>query len=542
MKLRRVAVAACLCVSGTATAGGLFLPGAGAQSTARAGAAVASAEDGEAISLNPAGMAKAKGTTITIGFTALNYNMSFHRNGSYDVHDNDTEPYEGQRYPIVHNTAEPALGIGRYLPIPTIGIVSDLGGAVKNLTVGFGLYTTQAYPERRMNEVNGRPYFVPNAAGGFDFPAFGEPPPPTRYDIIEQTAVIVMPAVAVAYRVLPELDIGARFQAGFAHLKTSVAVWGGLANYDEWIKKDGIFTLDARDNFLFSGGLGLAYRPTPTIELGAHYNGPTKVSARGDAFASNGPAVDLNGQPVAILPLPDDEARCAPGGRADKLKGCVELELPMSATVGARYKLLDADGTLRGDIELNAEWQNWSAERASDFRVVVDAKVTPQNLPEQGINLKDNIVRHGLRDTFGVRLGGSYRIPAGANTVIARGGVGYETGAAKPGWERASLDGAARTMITAGGAYQLSRVRIDAGFGVALQGTRTDSRTCNPMLDPSMQQGCGPGGALQPIDQRQGPDPINPLVVPQSQAENPVNQGTFQSHYVMFMLGMSTWF
>jgi hypothetical protein len=46
----------------------------------------------------------------------------------------------------------------------------------------------------------------------------------------------------------------------------------------------------------------------------------------------------------------------------------------------------------------------------------------------------------------------------------------------------------------------------------------------------------------QPLEDRQGPDPINPIVAPGSQLENPVNQGTFKSHYLLFMLGASTWF
>lgn len=542
MKLSRVVLTVGVLVapvaSKTATAGGLFLPGAGAKSTARAGASVASADDGEAITLNPAGIAKAKGTTITLGFTALNYVMSFHRNGAYATHDNDAEAFEGQRYPIVENKSSPAIGIGSYLPVPAFGIVSDLGGRLPNMKVGLGLYTTNAYPDRNMNNVNGRPYFVPSGHG-YTFPTFGEPPPPTRYDIIDQSAVIIMPAVVASYSITPDLDVGARFQAGFAHLKSTVAVWGGLANYDEWIKQDGVFTLDARDTFVHGWGLGVAYRPTPVIELGAHYNAQIDVSAQGSAHATNGPNVGLNGQPVIILPPEDARARCAPGGTPQLQKGCVELALPMSATIGARYKFLGPNGRLRGDLELDVEWQNWSAERASDFRVVVDARVTPEAFPEQGLDLKDNIVRHGLRDTIGVRLGGSWNIPVGDDTIVARGGVGYETAAAKPGWERVDFDGAARTMITAGGSYQLPRFQIDAGFGVALQGTRTDGRNCNPTA-PS--EGCGPGMAVQPIADRQGPDPINPLLVPTQQAENPVNQGTYKSHYLMFMLGMSTWF
>jgi len=541
MKLSRALFTAAICVPATATAGGLLLPGVGAQSTARAGAATVAAEDGEALSLNPAGMAKAKGTTITIGFAAIDYSLTFQRNGVYDTNDMEAESYEGQRYPTVENQSKPEIGIGSYLPVPAIAIVSDLGGAVKGLHVGAGLYTTNAYPDRNMNNVNGKPYFVPTDEGGYDFPAFGDPPPPTRYDIIEQSAVIIAPAIGVAYRINDKLDIGGRFQLGFAHLKSTVAVWGGLANYDEVIRKDGIFSLDAKGT-TYGWGLGTNFRPTPNIEIGAHYNAQMDVQAKGDAISANGPGVDLSGQPVVVLPVDDSAARCAPGGTPQKLKGCVELALPMSASIGGRYKFLGADGTEKGDIELDIEWQHWGAQRAGQFRVVVDAKVTPESLPDQGIDLKDNIVEHGLQDTYGIRVGGSWRFPQGANTIIARGGVGYETAAAKKNWERVDLDGAARTMLAVGGSYKLPRVSIDAGFGVILEGTRTDSRMCNPALNAGMQEGCGPGGSVQPLDERGGPDPINPLVVPTSQAENPINQGTFSSHYLMFMIGASTWF
>lgn len=525
-------------------AGGLLLPGAGAVSTARAGTGVASAEGGEALVLNPAGLAKSKGTTITIGASIVNYAMSFHRNGTYDDYDDpnlDPLPYEGQRYPVVENDPSPPLGIGPYQPIPVIAVTSDLGGRVPGLSIGAGLYAPSAYPFRNMNKVNGKPFFVPNSAGGYDPPAtFDDPPPPSRYDIVEQEAAIILPSIAAAYSITPDLDIGGRFSLGFAHVKSTVVVWGEPANYHEYIKKDGVFTLDATDSLVTTWSLGATYRPAPAIEIGAQYTSPINMLAKGNAMSSNGPEVQLNGQPIIVLPSID--SRCAPGGTREKLKGCVELALPMTATIGGRYKFLGDNGLVNGDIELNVDWQNWSAERATDYRVVVDGQVTTEAMPDNGINLKDTLIRHGLRDTFGVRLGGSWNFPAGPNTITARAGVGYETAAAKKGWERADLDGAARIIGTIGGSYRLDRVSIDLGFGYIHQGTRTDSRNCNPVLDAPPYPGCGPGGAQQPLEDRQGPDPVNPIVNPDQQLENPVNQGTFKSHYLLFMLGMSTWF
>jgi long-chain fatty acid transport protein len=541
MKLGAFTISLGVCASTTAYAGGLILPGSGAVSTARAGTGVASTEGGEAISLNPAGLAKSKGTTITIGAAIVNYDMSFQRNGSYEPHAGDPLSYDGDRYPTIENDPSPPLGIGPYQPIPVIAVVSDLGGAVPGLHVGAGLYAPNAYPFRNMNKVNGKPYFVEAANGGYQFPTtFDTPPPPSRYDIVEQEAAIILPSVAASYSILPQLDVGARLSIGWSEVKSTVAVWGEPANYSEYVKKDGLFTLDAKDSFVMAWALGATYRATPAIELGAQYTGPVDMLAKGDAVNSLGPEATLSGQPITVLP--SGTVRCAAGGTPDKLKGCVEFGLPMTATVGGRYKFLGEDGRMNGDLELNVDWQNWSTDRAGNYHVIVDAQVTTPSMPDNGIDLKENRVGHGLKDTFGVRLGGSWNFPAGANTVIARGGLGYETGAAKEGWERADFDGASRMIATVGGSYKFSRVQVDVGFGYIHEGTRTDSRNCNPVLDVPPYEGCGPNDEQRPLEDRQGPDPINPIVNPDQQLENPVNQGTFKSHYLMFMLGMSTWF
>lgn len=533
-----------LCISSTASAGGLLLPGAGAISTSRAGASVASAEDGEALTLNPSGMAKGHGTRIQIGASIINYFMTFQRNGTYDDLANDAQPYEGQAYPVVEQDAHPALGIGRYQPVPVIAVVSDLGGAVPNLTAGVGLYAPNAYPFRRMNNVNGKPYFTQDGDGNWQFPVAGEPPPSTRYDIIEQDAAVILPGVGVAYRVNDQLDVGGRFSAGVANVKSTIALWGMPANFAEWIKQDSLFTLDAKDNFVTTWDLGVTYRVNPIFEVGANYSAQMNVSAKGDAHAVNGPEVTLAGQPVAILP--SNSPRCAAGGTAQALKGCVEFALPMTAQVGGRYKILDGNGTERGDLEMDLNWEHWQAERASDFRVVVDAQATTAGSPNAGIDLKDNLVKHGFRDTWGLRLGGSYKLPAGTNLVTVRGGFAYDTAAAKEGWERADIDGSSRMMLSAGGSYRLPRFQIDAGFGAILEGTRSTSANCNPVANPAgtspLYTGCSASGEQQAPADRQGPDPINPLVLPDQQLESPTNQGTYKSHYLMFMLGVSTWF
>ena len=557
--MKLLVAAGLVSMAGTATAGGLLLPGAGAISTSRAGAAVASTDDGESLALNPAGLASAgSGTFVQLGISAIDYFMSFKRNGAYDQISGDALPYEGQRYPGVTNNASPPLGIGSTQPVPVIAIVSDLGGKVPGLHAAFGLYAPNAYPFRDMNTVNGHPYFTPNAAGGYDFPvSYDAPPPPTRYDIIHEEAAIILPSVGAAYRINDKVDVGARVSAGVATLNSTVAVWGLPANYSEWVKQDGLFTLNA-SGFVYNWQLGTTIHPTPVIDLALTYTAPIWIHAKGDAISTNGPAVNLNGAQVAVTPFDNN---CDHGaGTAAKLRGCVDVEIPMTAQLGARYKIKDDQGRTRGDVEADLGWEHWGAScdytkdptclDPSDFHVTIDAQVGTTTMPS-GIPLKPQLVTHGFQDTYSARVGGSYSFPTGDNLVIARGGVGYDTAAAKPGWERADFDGAARTMIAAGASYKMHQLQIDAGFGVILEGTRTDDRTCNPTSGMPSATNPGPGcagtpgytggtpGQDNPAGARKGPDPINPIVVSNVQTENPVNEGTFKSHYLFVLLGAS---
>jgi long-subunit fatty acid transport protein len=539
MKLRVAPLLGLVFVPAVAHAGGLFLPGNGAVSTSRAGAAVASASDGEALSVNPAGLAKSKGTTITLSAAIINYAMSFTRRGTYDDIDTDALPYEGQPFPTVRNDASPPLGIGGYQPIPVIAVVTDLGGAVKGLTLAAGVYAPNSYPFRDMcTELSSgcRKY-----AFNGDFNAA---PPPQRYDIMSQEAAVFVPSIAAAYRIAPQLDIGARVGWGIGEVKSKIALWGTLDNYAENVKEDVLFSVEGKDNFVPTFGVGVTFRPTPVIELGLNYNSQMSLLAKGEATTDLGPEALFNMFAYTVRPAPDQEARCAPGGTDESQKACVELALPMSVTLGGRYKFIGDDGTEKGDVELDATWENWSAERASNYRVVVDADIYLESNPDEAVaSIVDNYVKHGLQDTFGVRLGGSYRIPAGNAELIVRGGVAYDTRAAKDGWLRADVDGAARTTGALGIGYRAKRFEINAGFGYVYEGTNDNPGTCNPDSNavPPIQ-GCGAGGVEQPVEDRTGPDPISPVLIETAQAESPVTQGTYDSSYTMFLLGFSTWF
>lgn len=549
-------------IAHSAHAGGLLLPGAGVVSTSRAGAGVASADDGEAFALNPAGIAKARGTTITLAASMIDYAMEFQRRGSYDAVDGEAYPYEGAPFNKVKNAAKAPFGIGGFQPIPVATVISDLGGIVPGLHVGIGIFVPNAYPFREMCVE------LPSGCEEYIFNNNPDlPPPGTRYDIMKQEAAVYLPSLVVAYRVLPELDVGVRLSSGIATVASVTSVWATVGpSYDEDVKKDGVFDVDARDNFVPGFALGATYRPSPNLEFAANYTSKLDIHAKGDATSQIGPNTGVAGIAVQIAALPDDAARCAPGGRETDLKACVDFALPRSVQLAGRYKFLDGAGNLRGDVELDLDWQNWGATCSDgellsgecvdpgNFRVVVDAGAVIGGTGAQ-IALNDSVVRHGLRDTYAVRVGGSYVLPiggtrdvrdrtsndvddGGADQIILRGGAGYETAAAKTGWLRADLDGAARTTLTLGAAYRARRFEISAGGGAILEGSPQNPNSngatepCNPT---SGNPGCGG-------DEREGPDPINPITNPELQAESPVAQGDYKSHYLLFMLGFSTWF
>ncbi|MCX5743802.1 MAG: outer membrane protein transport protein [Proteobacteria bacterium] len=429
------------------------------------------------------------------------------------------------------NNPKPPLGIGKMQPVPVIAVISDLGGAVKGLHVAAGIYAPNAYPFRDMSQ-------------GYVFGSDAGPPPPSRYDILTQEAAVLFPSLAASYRINDMIDVGARVSWGLADLHSKTTIWG-TTNFSEWIEQDGVIDLKAKDNFVPAFGVGATFRPTANLEFGVNYTSAAQIRAKGTVESQNGDAVNLGGEPIVVGPPPPDVTpRCAAGGTATAQKACVDLDLPMSAQLGGRYKFLDSKGNFVGDVELDLDWQNWSTDRASNYRVVVDAYAYVNDMPT--LDLKDSIIHHGLKDTFAARLGGSYRIPLDevrGDNIVVRGGVGFDTAAAKTGFLRADLDGAARTTITAGAGYKAKTWEVNVGGGVILEGTNTNPGDCNPVgtVSPAAQ-GCDGTGFETPVPDRTGVDPSNPAIKDNVQNQSPVNQGKFESHYVLFMLGFTKTF
>jgi long-chain fatty acid transport protein len=488
----------------SAPAGGLMVSENGAAAMQRGGAFVARADDPTALSINPAGLMKARRFELYLGSNLAFYSLTYQRAGTYENQpDRGPQPgYVGTPYPEMKNESGPQ-------PLPMLAGTYHFDGIP--LAVGIGAFAPPSVPNRDFScTVDENCIVRPDGA-----------PAPQRYDVINQEAIILLPSVAVAYRILPELDVGARFAVGFGRIKARSFTWGALTgNPEEDPSKDGDFSVNVTDNFIPQAQLGVLYRPTAFLELGAEWTSGITIDGQGTGEARLGENVSpIPGTTPMLVPVADAEAVCAPGGSASALKSCVKVKLPMHAQLGVRYIFRDEAGGEKADVELDLRWENWSA--ASDTEVVVDGQDSLI-----GLKLNKVIIRHGYRDVFSMRLGGSYQLPVGENRLHLRAGVAIDTAAAPVSWTRADQDGVAQFLLALGAGYELSWLRIDLGVGLVFQPTRTVTDVPNP------------GNP----DDRQQPDPKQPAFPDELRAYSPFNAGTYDSSYLLASLGFTAKF
>lgn len=501
-------------------AGGMSLPGTGPQPQARAGAFTAKADDPSALAHNPAGFAKLDGTVVTVGFNLVDFSLSYQRTGSYEASGRD-EVWEGQPYPTIKDESHPDLGIGEYQAIPLVAVSTDFGRPSLPVRAAIGLFAPQGYPGR-------------DFADNIDVGVGEDAPAPQRYDIMEQHATVVAPTLAVAYSPLDVLDVGARFSWGYAKTGGKKALWS-VRNYEEWPGRDAVFTLDAKDAFVPSFGLGLLYRPASWVELGAAYNSRISIRSKGTGTSDIGGGI-LEG--LETIPIEDQYTLCGPGGEVGALISCLDFDIPQNATVAARYVFRDESGAERADVELDVRWEDWSESTVTT--IIVDGQISVDGAGYLPLNASVN--RHGYQDVFSFRLGGAYSFPIGRNKLILRAGAAYDTRTAPLSWTRVDIDNKRRATLTTGIAFETSRFRVDLGGGRVLEPDNTVAQ-CQPPDGPSLDSpGCDGTGEDAPVLDRTAPDPGQPLQGPLNAIESPFNAGTYESGYTLFSLGLTTWF
>lgn len=373
--------------------GGYYSGTLGARAAGRGGAVVASTDDVTAVDINPAGLAKATGTTFQLGNIFSRNAYSYTRDTTKDWGDIDQNT--GQPKVVSFNTV--SNGQPWQALDPFFGVASKLG--LRDFTFGAAVY-------------------APPGIGKLAFPAGGG----QRYQMVSREVIFLKYVGSVAWNYQDVFGIGATFQ--WIHMPTlrySLVIDGTVFSQPANPVSSGydiMANMQGSSLFTFNAVLGTWVRPTPFLE-----------------FALSGQVVPANivaNANLNVTAIGDEIGRVSllrNNSPANDVK--VTMPLPMLFRAGVRYRGIVGSRELF-DLELNVEYQTWS--RVNKF--AIDTRGLQAKSQSDRVELGTiNIDKH-WKDTIAVRLGGDYAVVPSLLTL--RAGGYYETAVADPAY--ASVD------------------------------------------------------------------------------------------------------
>jgi long-chain fatty acid transport protein len=391
----------------------------GAEALGRGGAFVAKADNPTAINYNPAGFAKLRGHHIAISASAVRSLLSFTR-----FNQNQRDSAGSNTYPTM-DSSNPWFAAPVHLMATT-----DLG-LFDNITLAAGFYapsaTTGGFPAE-IEDKNGK-----------------KVPAPQRYDKVSMGGLMLFPALAVAFRPVDWIDVGLSFQWVVSQVKTeNYGMVGTACDTPEDPTCDIAMEIEASDMFAPTGSAGVLLRPMPSLELGALVRLPSKSELKGKASVTVGSALkQLEGYlKYPILDPVDPEV-------------VIENRYPLMLRLGARYIFFSGDEEM-ADIEANFIFENWAA--VSERMITISAKSLNKPMEPQSMDSK-------LKNTFGLRVGASYRTKLAANfELIFRAGAFGETESTEVSDTSLQVLGPRRLGLTGGVGVRWGRFAMDAAY------------------------------------------------------------------------------
>ena len=395
--------------SSTAFGGGFEFPDIGTRAVSRGGAFAVLADDLTAMAHNPGGLIRGEGTRILYNHNLVWAPMLFERQNSQigDVPDGSPD--------------DPLAGSENQNPLFPLGatflVGSDFG--LDNWAFALGV-------------------FGPSAVGKKDFPVQGG----QRY-LMTSSDLLVYYTASIAYGIKDTFGVGVSLQyVHTPHVRFGLVVDAvpppsqGLSPY--YSSFDLEANLDMSDDFSFAAIIGGWWRVLPQLELGLSSRvAPVPLNLEG--------TLELNQVPGSIstenITLRDSSVS-------------MDLALPVVVRGGLRYRHPDAEDNEIFDIEANVVWENWSVLESYDTKL--NGSVTLEGvLPEQA--LPDIEIPRAWRDTFSVRLGGTYN-PIPKMLGLSLGGF-WERGATPENYEH--LDFPSFDRLGVGGGLRLSYSGVD---------------------------------------------------------------------------------
>jgi len=445
------AAAAAMVVSPAAQATNAFeVPDTGVEQLGRGAAWVARAAGPLAAFMNPAAMAtQQSGVSIDVNLIWQKTCLS-----TFDATGAPTKAaFSGNGYPGTYPAETCNTNSGTPFPNPALAAVWR---ASPRLAFGFSLRGPNSpgkitYPD------------VVTSREGRTMPA------PTRYMLLEQSGVVLLPTLSAGYSITPDLQVGAGFIWGIASMQFSniSQALGSNQQSDDW-STDVKATLKAKD-LLFPGAIVAAlYEPSPLIDVGVWYTISDDIKAKGDAYIEGtyyndpGTAKDPSryncgdGKQSACTQTPADSVS-------------VTIRQPMQARFGVRFHqprpVSSADDRAAPaypfrdpiahdvfDIEADFTWSHNSVFENLEIRFPDNPPVNIDWLAG-GIAPPNADVPHHFRDVFGLRLGADYVVIP--SKLAVRAGGFFESRGQDDQYLNIDFVPAARFAATAGATFRV---------------------------------------------------------------------------------------
>jgi long-subunit fatty acid transport protein len=463
----------------------------GLHAVGRGGAFTAKADDPSAFYWNPSYLAKLRGTRFHISNNFVFWDFTFSRYPGQKV--DSLGRSVGQ--PVFFAPASERLG---YFPMNTsFAVATDFGLKDFGFALGFG--GPCAIGKARFDD--------PNNMGA------------TRYSFLDMDIVMTFLSFSGSWKYHAKgrdwFGIGATFQyAMIPWLKYSLAFvapagstnQNGVANTNA----DMIARLDMKDLAGFSLLVGMFFKPIDSLEVAAsgrvvpiHFNASGKINISGPkgsnmVFASMEP-FDLD--------------------------ATLSFTYPMSLQAGIRY-IVQKNGEEMGDIEADFVYEAWSQLDKFDIRF------KESELIKLGYQMKFKalpLVRN-WQDTYSVRIGGQWNVPKRWLKICEltwRLGGWTETPAMPKSYSNVDFPSFYRFGIATGLSVDFFKAGVE--FGIAYAHIFQETRNVWPGQARLYQQVMQPDGTMMQPD-GQAPDPY------------PINAGTYESGYDVFVVGLNLLF
>ncbi|HLP14914.1 MAG TPA: porin [Bacteroidota bacterium] len=377
--------------AGPLLAGGFQLNEAGARAMAQADAFAARANDASAIFFNPAGLAFQPGHSLLLGTTFIAPSVTFYG------------PIRDANDPGISTVSK--LKNAVFTPINLYAkfqITNDLHAGI-GVNNPFGLGTE----------------WDANWVGRF------------ITQKVDLKTFYVTPTLA--YRVTDRLSVG----AGFNYVFGSVLIKRAVSITSVAVPESPVVTLDLTAKNGYGWNVGVKYKVSDDISVGASYRSQVKIDAKGTAaFAPNYPPLGL--------PIGDASA---------------SLKLPATGFAGISYKAMK-------NLEIEADYQfiGWSSydTLAIDFAANPAARSAQPKL---------------YNDTYILRLGGEYTM----NNLRLRAGYYFDHSPVPTKYLEPLLPDSDRQGFNIGAGYQLTNnLHIDLSYmflkGAQRKAEQTDTK------------------------------------------------------------------